>query len=264
MGNIILSNDFVMVDDDEITARSETAGFDKIGVMDYVHFNRRFRADDDTKSDSNYLLKFDLGSARALAGVFVDGVNFNKTRLRGHASDLSTNWTSASFDSGEISLSLDERVDRYKGYIPFTSFNYRWIALQVPAAAAAVGPYTAKWEVRRVAILASVVELSVNMARDYERSASLTYVDLAPTAERIAHGSDLKFACKINLGRRSLTQEAQLWAINRMDIGGPLFFAENMGHSQHAYICKRDDAYTGILRHHNRTEGNRITLQELV
>ena len=46
----------------------------------------------------------------------------------------------------------------YKIYIPAVA-SKRWMAVQVPAAATAVGGYTAKWEVGSAVVLDSITEL---------------------------------------------------------------------------------------------------------
>ena len=82
---IIVSNDFISVANAEITARSEYSNYVKIGVMDYWHLNRQFRANDVTAND--YLLKFDMTSAQSVEGVFLNDVNFDTVKLQSDTDD---------------------------------------------------------------------------------------------------------------------------------------------------------------------------------
>lgn len=267
MGNIIFSNSFVDVADTNITAISETTGYDKINVMDRWHLKRRFRAGDLNKSNTSYLLKFDLGIAQTVVAIFLNDINFDKVRIRGHATDLGTDWSTASFDSGDVSISNDGAVNRYKAYIPLTSFSYRWLAIQVPTTASVVGDYQTYWEVGTVCFMESVTELTSNIAYGYKRSSTSPYCNInvaGANIERVSLNPNLKWKGSIDLNIRSLSEEAEMWTLNQMSIGGELLFYENGGDTSKAYLCVRNTAYEGNRMFYNVSKGNVIELEELV
>lgn len=264
---IIISNDFIAVANAEITARSEASGYPKINVMDNWHLKRRFRADDLVKSDANPLMVFDLGEATTVAGILLNDVNFDKTRIRGHATHLGTDWSGSTFDSGsDHAVSKDERVNRYKIYLPPTGFNYRYLAIMTPAAASAVGSYQTKWEIGTVVILGTVTEFSRNMSYGYERSAKQAYEETGQKSggiERVSLG-EIKWTGQAVFNVRTKADEADLWTINNYNIADPLIFYENDGEDDKAYLCVRDDDYSGTLIYKDIVKGNSIRFQELV
>lgn len=265
MGKLIISGDFCS--SGIITSISEATGFSDDNVNDYWHLKMRYRCNALPKSDTDFVLKFDMKTAQTVAAIVINDVNSDYIRIRGHATDLANNWAGATFDSGDVAVSLDPVVNRYKVYLPLTAFNYRWLALQMPAAASAVGDYTAKWEVGSVVPLDSVTELSRNMSFGYQRTAEKPYEDIPiPHGgfQRASLGDDLAWADDVVLGRRTETEELELWTINRYDIGSPVILYENRGDASKVYLCLRDDAYQGTLVTNNSVVGNTIRFKELI
>ena len=263
---LIISDDILQINNTEITARSTATGFAKKNVMNFWHLKCRFRADDLTKSDTNYLIKFDLGSAQTVVGVMLNDINFDKACIYGHASDLGTDWSTASYDSGDISVSLDNIVNRYKAYIPLTAFNYQWLAVAVPSAASVVGTYTTKWEVGEVAILDSVTTLAKTMSYGYQRQASKAFRDIELPyggVERVALGDNLRWAGNTIFGNRTKTQENELWTVNAMDNAKPIVFYENDGDTSKVYVCTKGD-YVGTIIANDAVIGNTITFREII
>ena len=139
MGNIIVSNDILTFADSAITVQGSAAGFAKVDLMDLWHLKRRWRMDSATKSDTNPIVRINMASAQTVDAVMLNDINFDKVIIKGHASDLGTDWTSASFSSGALSVSCDAQVSRYKIYAALTAFNYQYLAIIVPTTATAVG-----------------------------------------------------------------------------------------------------------------------------
>ena len=265
---IILSNDYLQIADTNIYARSVASGFSKANVMDYWHLKRRLRAGDLTKSDINPIYRFDMTSAQTIVGIVLIDVNFNKVRIRGHATDLGVNWAASTFDSGaDHIVSLNTQINRYHIYIPLTAFNLRWSAIMTPAAASAVGSYTTYWEIGSVVLLDSVTTLTKNMAYGYARQASKAYQDITLAhggGERISLGDQRKWEADVIFGNRILTDEAELWTIDNYDIGKPLIFYENDGDTSKVYLCLRDSGYEGTIEADNIVKGNMIRFKELI
>ena len=92
---LILSGDFIDVANSEIVARSVATGYAKINIMDQWHLKRRLRMDDLTKSDTNPILRLDMGTAQTVTGIFLNDVNFDTVRIRGHGTDLGTDWSTS-------------------------------------------------------------------------------------------------------------------------------------------------------------------------
>lgn len=267
MGNIILSNDFVIVPDASITARSQATGYVKANVMDLWHLKRRFRADDANKSDTDYLIKFDFGAARVLEAIFINDVNFDKVRIYGHSSDLGNDWSTASYQSGDITISQDTMVNRYKLYHEFSSFNYQYLAIGVPTSASAVGAYTTKWEVGTVVFMETVTELSENMSYGYEKYADMAVQEISldnGLIEAMSLNDNLRWHGRLVFDNRSRDNESDLHAINALDRHKPLVFFENMGSTQYAYLCVRRDAVRVSRIAYNVVRGSDVNLVELV
>lgn len=266
MGNIIISSDILEIATGGITAQSTASGFSAVDVMDFWHLKRRWRMNTANKSSINPIIYFDLGAATTVTSVMLNDVNFSKVVILGHASDLSTNWTAASFTSGVIAISRDAQVGRYKVYIPLTAFDYRWLAICVPSAASGVGSYTTKWEIGTVAILDSVNTFTRNMSYGYVRGAKQAKIDLESASghrERHKIGA-LQWNGTLSFGHRSTTEEADLTTLNNLDIDDPLVFYENNSDTSKCYICLRDDDYMGTHMYQNLITGSTIRLTELI
>ena len=265
MANVIISNDFPTLVNADITARSETAPYLKVNVVDHLHLKRRFRADDLVKSEVNPLIYFDLGSAQTIVGVFLNDINFDKTRILGDANDLGVNWAAATFDSGEDHVvSEDGWVERYKIYIPLTGFNLRWLAIMTPAAASAVGSYQTKWEVGSIVLIKSKLEFSKNA---FMRTAEKPFEDIVLShggSERMNLGDNLIWRGEVSLDQKAETDESEWINVNALDISKPIVLYENRTDDCKAYLALRDDVYQGTLPHYGLVKGNTISFKELV
>lgn len=261
MGDIIVSNDFV--DLGTITSISETAGYDDDNVGDYWHLKRRFRAGGAPTSDASYLLKFDFGAAKSVIAVILNDVNFDIARIRAHATDLGVNWAASTYSGlANNAIGRDERVERYKIYIPAV-FNLQWMIVQVPVGAVAVGDYGAKWEVGSVVVLATAPNCAKNA---YSRSAIRPFEDIViPSGgvERVGLNDNLMWEGSISIDTRAEVDENQNWALNVLDTAKPLIFYENRLEDDKVYLCLRDDAYVGNLIHQGLVTGNAIRFKEL-
>ena len=243
------------------TARSAEASYPATNLDDLWHLKRRFRAADATKSDTDYLIKINFGAAQALAAVFLNDINFNKIRIRGHASDLGNNWGAATFDSGELTVSLDAWTQRYKIVAELTAFNYQWIAIQVPAAATMVGDYTTKFEIGSILCLTAITALTADPT-EYEQETYQPSVDIGRSG-KIAISDILEWRGKLTFGPRSTSNEAELIAINAMDYTTPILFYDETG-TEAAWIVVKDNNYAGNQFIPDIVRGNTINLREII
>jgi len=260
MGNIIVSGDFV--DLGTITSRTEVAEYPDDNVEDYWHLRRRFRADDVTKDD--WLLKFDFGAATVVEGVVLNAINFDKVVIEGNAADA---WGGPAYTSATFDVTLDERVNRHKIYIPITGFNLQWMRIFIDNTTAATGDYQTKWEVGSVIVLGSATELTKNMAWGYKRKAEKPYEDVSLPhggTERVNLGDSYQWLGSAIFGKRTETNESELWAFNLIDLSDPMIFYENDNVDNKVYLCLRDEAYEGTLEFNDLVIGNTIRFKELV
>lgn len=257
MANSIITDDFI--DLGTISSRSEVAAYPDDNVEEYWHLKRRFRANDTTKND--WLLKFNFGAAKTVEGVFLNDVNFDKVKIQGHSADA---WGAPGYNGDVVDVSLDERVNRYKIFIPITGFNLQWMRIFLPSNANAVGSYTTKWEVGSVVVLDSVPTISKNTM---VRTSAKPFRDIPlPHGgfERVGLGNNVRWECEISIEHRAETDEDQYWAVNILDSAIPLIFYENAGETDKAYLCLRDTDYAGTRLYNGLVRGNTIRLKELV
>jgi len=243
VGNLIYSQDFITVADGNITARSSTAGYDKVDIMDYWHLKAKHRAADLTKSDTNPLFIFDFGSAQTVDAVYLSDINYDTVRVFGHASDLTTNWSTASFDSGDVSVTQNEWNGRYQIYIPLTSFDYQFLAIATPAAASAVGSYTTYWETGCVAIFDSVTTMGVNMGWPLRQTAEQHFVDVGRSG-RVGLNAPPGWIGDITFGEMARSNETYTKALGRLDLSTPVFIYINQDDDSEAYLCLMDQGYS--------------------
>lgn len=238
---LIYSSDIILVDDGDITARSTAAGYAKVDIMDYWHLKARHRANDVTKSDTNPLFRFDMDAAKTIVGVYLSDVNYNKVRIRAHASDLGTDWSTSTYNSGDVSLAQNPWTGRYQGYVPCV-FNLRYMAVLTPAAASAVGDYTTLWETGAVAIFDSVTELAVNFDHPLQQWADDAILEVGRSG--VVQLSDvMQWHGAFTFGNRLVADETELQLLNRTGRGSPVLVYLNDGNTSLAYLCKRKTAW---------------------
>lgn len=146
----------------------------------------------------------------------------------------------------DFTISQDDRVQRYKAYLDMTSpaFNYRYLRVYIPSDATKVGSLSV-WAVASLAALESVITFSPQIQYGYKYRSDRPKKDIGKLSggkERIGQGSDLFWTGEIPVGRRTPTDEAQLWTLNNLDITEPHVLFENEGSTQYAYLCWREDA----------------------
>jgi len=243
MGNLIYSQDFITVSDGNIAARSTTAGYAKVDVMDYWHLKARHRAADLTASNIEELLVFDFGSSEVVEAVYLSDVNYDTVRIYGDDADLSSDWSTADFDSGNVTISQNDWTGRYQVYIPLTSFEYQFLTIVTPAAASAVGPYTTFWETGNVCILQSVTTLSTNIGYPIKQWTEELFVDVGRSG-RVSVNDVTGWMGEITLGARTRTDETEAQLLGRMSKSEPILVYLNQSDTSEAYLCLMDQGYS--------------------
>ena len=302
---IILDNDLIVVADAEITVQSTATGFAKANVFNFAHLRRRWRMNSAAKSNTNpvmyfnnnklyggtspsgklyewngtdawvekapklgaetHILSMAVASSRIMA-IVLDDVNFDKAVIKGHATDLGTNWTTASFTTDTITIDKDAQTNRYKTFIPLTDFNYQYLAILVPTTAQAVGDYTGNWQIGRVGLLKTATEFSKNMSYGYQRGAQRAFREVSLESghnERESTGP-IQWTGSLQFGFRRIAQETDLTTLNNMDIGETLIFYENDEDTSKVYFCLRDDNYEGTIESTGIIKGKVIRLAERI
>ncbi|GAG98936.1 unnamed protein product, partial [marine sediment metagenome] len=262
MGDSIITNSFV--DLGAIAGKSVTAPYVAANVEEYTHLKRRFRAGSFLKNDIDFLLKFEFAAKTSVMAVVLNDVNFTRARIRAHGSDLGVDWSGSTFNSGaDHIVSIDERVNRYKIFIP-TVFDLKWMVVQVPVSAGTsiiAGDYITKSEVGSVIALTKVPTISKNAV---VRTSIKEYEEIAlPHGgfERISRGSELRAEIDVSIDQRSEDDETQYWNINKLDSSEPLIYYENDGDTSKVYLCVRDTDYAGTRLLDGLVSGNTIKLK---
>jgi hypothetical protein len=261
MGKIIFSNDFL--DLGTITSRTEDASYPDDNIEDYWHLGRRFRADD--LITNNWLLRCDFGAATVVEAVVLNFVNFEDVIIQG---DDTGTFATPDYTSATISISLDERVNRHKIYIPLTGFNWRHLEVFIPNGTAATGDfYQTKWQVGSVVALHSVTEFTRNMSWGYTRKSQRAFRELLflhGGFEVVNLGEYSQWVGKASFGSREMGDEDDLWELNRITSGSPMIFYENDGDDSKTYLCAKTTDYEGTLIFNDVITGSSMEFRELI
>lgn len=262
MGNLIIAGDFEDIyGTSAVSSRNQDSDHPDNNICDFRHLKKDYRAQDATLDD--WLLKIDFGAAQTLAALFLNDVNFNKVKIEGNATDV---WTSPSF-SETFNIGLDDRVQRYKAYLtPTLTFNYRYLRIYIPADATKVWSLPV-WAVGSVAALESVITLSPNITYGYEYDSDIEVNDkdkLSGGKERSGRGTNLKWTGEIPIGRRTPTDEAQLWTLNALNRAEPHVLYENEGSTQYAYLCWREGPVRITREANRRIQAAPIRFTEII
>jgi hypothetical protein len=212
-------------------------------------------------------MRIDLGATYDIDAIMLNDINFSYTRILGNSTYLSTDWSGASFNSGDIAISSDEVVDRYKVYIPLTGFNYRYLAIATPAISNAVGDYTTSWEVGSVILMQTVDELTIKTEYGYTRWATRRSEDsesIYGGIERLLLSDNLAWHGEVVFGIRRESDESECWDLNNYDPAKPMIFYENNNDTSKVYLCVRDNNYEGTQIFKDHVEGNTIQFEELI
>src|SRR5262245_39515287 len=108
-----------------ITASSEVASHPATNIGLYMKWRRTWRS----VNASAQTVVFDFGAATTVTGVFLNYVNFATFTLE--SSSNGSTWTAITSQS----MAKDERVDRYKRWVPSSvfspGFNHRYMRLSL-------------------------------------------------------------------------------------------------------------------------------------
>lgn len=260
MGKIIVSDDFL--DLGVITSRTEDSNYPDGNVEDYWHLGRRFRADD--VIDNNWLLRVNFGTATIVEGLILNFVNFDEVIVQG---DGSGTFATPVFTSATYSISLDERVNRHKIFIPLSGFENINLEIFLPNGTSATGDYQTKWQVGSVIALHSYTEFSRNMSWGYERKSQRASHELNfPHGgfEIVNLGDYQQWIGRAVFGERKESDESDLWTLNRIAPGSPMIFYENDDDDSKVYLCTKMSDYEGTLVFNNLISGNSMEFKELI
>jgi len=259
-----MSDDFV--DLGIITSKSQDVNYPDDNVEDYWHLKRRFRAQNINVND--WLLEFELEEyGEPIVGIFLNDVNFDKVQIQGTDTDDpgDPGWGNPEYPGSVIDVSQDERVDRYKVYIPLVGFDYNILRIFIPATASVVpDDYAGAWEIGSVVLLGSTFSVPKNA---YTRKSSKVYQDLVlPHGgfERVALGDELSWEGSFSIDLRAESDESDYWPINLLESDQPLIFYENAEDTSKAYLCLRDTDFEANLLYRGAFRGNTIKLKELI
>lgn len=256
MGNFQFAHDFwEYADFTTVTPRTENASYPALNVFNLWKLGRHFRAQDVIAN--NYLLKLYSSSVKNMGGFFLDDVNFSSVSL--YYSDLDSGYTLV----GTYSVSFDERVQRYKIYIPVSNISAKYWMIWIPTGATALDSL-AYWRIGRLACFpyTNLVSLAQNIAYPYTYSVDKAYNqgDLPYGGRnRVSLSSLQRYSGEMSFGMRTGTKSNEVWNINKKDNSQPLLIYENRGYTQYGYLCLRDSDFQcseseyGVKNFHSQT-----------
>jgi hypothetical protein len=266
MGNLIYSGGYTLATTDQISMLTEDSSYPAINVMNLHRIGRCSRSTNAATAD--WLMQFDFASAITMEAVILNHVNFDMVVIKGSNTDSSASWGTPSFETSELSISSDVVVDRYKIYIPLTSFNYKYLQIHLPGDVEEVsGSSLGVWSMGNVMLITDVVELSRNMSYGYQKTTDQALKDIPlghGGTDRIKLGDFIKALISVVFKIRRSSDEVELWTMNKLDMSKPMCLYENMNVTNKVYICLRDTSYRSKLVQNNQVLGNTIKFEELI
>lgn len=244
MGNLIISNDIVSITDAMLTPRSELSGSADENMLVLTDLGRAFRANDLTTDD--YLFDVDFSSfAETIAAIVLCNVNFDAVQILGD--DTSLDDSALDYTGDELEISQDDITGLYNIFIPLTGFDHSLLRVFIPSGTSAVGSYTTTWQVGSFCCLRTATALTKgHVEYDVEPLPTEETVKFASGGSReIITNSHEIWSAIVRFGARNSSEEAELWALNRM--AAPIVFYENDGDTSKVHICRRDGKYSSSL-----------------
>lgn len=264
MGNLIVASDFQEYTTTQLSSNGADSDYPDDNVLDYWDLYRHFRTTSAFTDD--WLLKIDFGSATELAAIILNDVNFDTVKIEYSTDDITYN----DAGSGNLTVSKDIVVQRYKIYAALSSFNYRYLRVYIPSGTADVESLGA-WRVGTLVCLADdtakVITLTKNMSYGYTVGSAKATRDVPKYAGgqyRFAAGDKLIWTCEARFNVRRSSEFDELWKINALGSEQPVIFYENRDDTSKVYLCTRDSDFRMTETFNNVVRGQAVRFTELV
>lgn len=239
MGNFILGYSALKDDkfvDYVVTASSENADYPATNLKLYSSPKRHTRTL--VQTECNYV--FDFGSAKAIVAIILVDVNFTGCYIEGNATN---EWGSPTFrypaGSGNLTISKDERTQRYSVYIPLIGFNYEFARLVIPTQTPVDGLNV--FRMGSLICLDTKQEFTQNPTYPYDYSADEKNkeIEFESGGYEDYRLGDFYWQGTFGFDVHERTYESEIWVLNSLGKDGLLVFYENIGDTSKVYVCKR-------------------------
>lgn len=250
---IIFSDDFI---DYTPSARVADASYPATNVAELWHLIRVFKSTGSTAND--WLLKLDMASAQAVAAIVLNHVNFESVTIQGNDIDV---WTSPAF-TDTVSIVRDPAVNRYKAFIPLTSFNYRYLRIFIPSGQTPANGSV--WYVGSVVLLASYTSLARQPAT-ISRTADIPFNEVeigGRVVDIVPMGTLLGWSGSISFSSRRTSDESELWTLNSINPGSPMILYDDLDTAA-VYCVRKVNWYEGKKKGGRKVSGNSIDFEEI-
>jgi hypothetical protein len=250
IGNLIFSNSFRTY---TATSAIEDTDYPASNMADQIQLKRHARTTNATKDQ--LLWKLNLGASLSVVGAWIHDTNLDKVTWR--KSTNGTDWTTIS----TASISIDAKTERRKIFTVFSGVTDNYIGIYAPADVGDAADPAGAWRVGTVVLFSSLTTLTKNASFPLKRSAFAQFVDAG--GERHSIDNNLIATLELTFKTRHIDNEAELWTVNAMGIGSPIFLYENRDNTAHSYLCYRDDAFEISWDAPVQISGNSIKFREI-
>lgn len=207
---------------------------------------------------------FNFGSAKNIIGNLLADINFTACYIQANSVDV---WTSPPYRypaSGNLTVSKDERTQRYNLWIP-PSFNYQYQRLVIPAQTPVDG--LGIFRMGTFVALNTILTLTDNPSWPYQYSASKLY-----RVNEFESGRKEKIKlCDYKIWQglfsfdpKEKIHESELWTMDSIDEDDYLVFFENNDNTSQAYICQREGSLEVEWDRYATIKTNKYLFEEIV
>lgn len=260
MGNFKFGYNFL---DYTPVASSEDTNYPASNLKDYAHLARHSRTL--VKTECTYTCNF--GSAKTLAGILLNDVNFTDAYIEGSANGSS--WTY----SVHVTITEDKGRKRYGIYTPLTAFSYQYFRIRITAQDPVARYPDAALSVFRIGTLVlcqSALEFTQNPSYPYNRSfmksEPLINEFLSGGREKISTGDLIHWEgdFSFDLSEIDVIEDEILEFNAIIDQVDYMVFFENRGNNSKSYLCQKDTTPEISESSHNIMATGEFKLTEVV
>ena len=258
MSTFQFAYNFINITDAMVTVSGQDTNYPKANMLNLANLRRHYRSLVTTETT----VVIDFGSARAVAGLLLNDVNFTAATIQGNATNV---WTSPSF-SLSVTISADERVNRRKSFTQLTAFNFRYLRVVIPAQTPT--DVLAYFRIGTLVCASSLLQLSSNPSYPYSYQAAYPEPKEVrfPTGgfEQVDMGSYKTWSGSFSYNVAVKTSVTDLWTLDTLKPTDYIVFAENRGDSSKSYLCKKRGSIEIDETHHNIYKSNVINFEEVI
>lgn len=231
MGNFKIGYNFVPFTP---TASTSASGYPATNLSVYGHTKRHWRSTVTTETT----IVFNYAAAKSIVGIVLSDVNFTACYIQACATDSWPGTYRLPAVSGNLTVSKDERTQRYNIFIPAT-FNLQYSRLVITSQTPTDG--AAYFRIGTAVHLNTVLTLTANPFLPYEYSADEKTVtnEFESGGYEVVNLGDLIWEGAFSWTYLNATNEGEIWTINGLKKDANLIFYENISDTSKVYLCRR-------------------------